>query len=320
MATNNQVKQLARAHYANDDEAFRSCLLQIAANEARKGHAAAAREIKALASQKRAAAKVINLAGNEDLFTVAYPSVRMGDLIVSEEIKLRLERVMREYRQRGKLADYGYENRRRILLEGAPGTGKTMTASVIASELQLPLLTVQMDKLITKYMGETSVKLRQIFESIARMPGVYLFDEFDAIGADRSLDNEVGEMRRILNSFLQFIEADHSQSIILAATNNFEMLDSALFRRFDDVIHYDLPTAGEARELVDHTIGGYDPHFSCSADLAKHMSSLCQAEIVQVCRDAIKDSLLEGAEISESVLQDLCNERMDRYTAVKQVS
>ena len=99
------------------------------------------------------------------------------------------------------------------------------------------------DKLVTKFMGETSAKLRQIFDSIESIVGVYLFDEFDAIGADRSLDNEVGEMRRILNSFLQFIEQDDSESIIVAATNNQKLLDQALFRRFDDVLHYTLPTS-----------------------------------------------------------------------------
>lgn len=290
-----------------------------AAGEARKGHSVAARELKALASQKRVSAKVLNLANNDGLFSVTYPDIRMGDLIVSDEIKARLRRVVREYRQRGKLADYGYENRRRILLEGAPGTGKTMTASVIASELQKPLLTVQMDKPITKYMGETSVKLRQIFDSIARVPGVYLFDEFDAIGADRSLDNEVGEMRRILNSFLQFIEADRSQSIIIAATNNRGMLDPALFRRFDDVLHYELPTEGQARELIDHTIGGYDPSFRCAAKLAAHMVGLCQAEIVQVCDDAIKDSLLGGGKVTETGLLALCDERLGFYGAGRRV-
>ena len=320
MATNDQVKQLAKAHYANDDEAFRSCLLQIAAGEARKGHSSAARELKALADQKRASAKVLNLASNDGLFSVTYPDVRMGDLIVSDEIKARLGRVVREYRQRGKLADYGYENRRRILLEGAPGTGKTMTASVIAFELQMPLLTVQMDKLITKYMGETSVKLRQIFDSIARVPGVYLFDEFDAIGADRSLDNEVGEMRRILNSFLQFIEANRSQSVIIAATNNRDMLDPALFRRFDDVLHYDLPSEEQARELVDHTVGGYDPSFRCSSALATRMAKLCQAEIVQVCDDAIKGSLLGDGDVNETCLLALCDERIGFYGAGKQAS
>lgn len=320
MATNDQVKQLAKAHYANDDEAFRSCLLQIAAGEARKGHVAAARELKALANQKRASAKILNLASNDGLFSVTYPDVRMGDLIVSDEVRARLGRVVREWRQRGKLADFGYENRRRILLEGAPGTGKTMTASVIASELQMPLLTVQMDKLITKYMGETSVRLRQIFDSVERVPGVYLFDEFDAIGADRSLDNEVGEMRRILNSFLQFIEADHSQSIIIAATNNRDMLDPALFRRFDDVIHYDLPSEEQARKLVEHTVGGYDTSFRCSEKLAERMSGLCQAEIVQVCDDAIKDSLLVGGDVTEDALLVLCDERLGLYGAGRWVS
>lgn len=313
MATTDQVKQLAKAHLANDDEAFRSCLLQIAASEARRGHSASAREIKALADQRRPAAKVFTISNNDGLFRVTYPKRRMDDLVASDEVKARLGRVVKEYRQRGKLADYGYENRRRILLEGAPGTGKTMTASIIASELQMPLFTIQMDKLITKYMGETSVKLRQIFESIGRTPGVYLFDEFDAIGADRSLDNEVGEMRRILNSFLQFIEQDHSESVIVCATNNRDMLDPALFRRFDDVLHYDLPTAEQARELVDHTIGGYDPDFRCSAELGSRMAGLCQAEIVQVCDDAIKGALLDGGDVTEEALLELCDERLGFY-------
>ena len=95
---------------------------------------------------------------------------------------------------------------------------------MIAAELDLPLYTIQMDKVVTKFMGETSTKLRQIFDNISTSTGVYFFDEFDAIGADSSLDNEVGEARRILNSFLQFIEQDTSDSIIIAATNNQQLL------------------------------------------------------------------------------------------------
>src|SRR5262249_62234212 len=105
-----------------------------------------------------------------------------------------------------------------------------------------PLLGVRLDGLITKFMGETAAKLRLIFDAMTRTRGVYLFDEFDAIGGDRSLPNDVGEMRRVLNSFLQFLEADDSDSLILAATNHDELLDPALFRRFDDVIRYGPPT------------------------------------------------------------------------------
>ena len=321
MATNDQIKQLVKAHHANDDKAFRSCLLQMAAYEAKRGHATVAREVKVLANQKHEQAKIIKIANNDGLFNVTYPKVHLGDLVVGDGIRSKITRVVKEYRQRGKLADYGYENRRRLLLEGHPGTGKTMTASVIASELGMPLFTVQMDKLITKYMGETSVRLRQIFEAIERNPGVYLFDEFDAIGADRSLDNEVGEMRRILNSFLQFIEEDTSGSIIVAATNNKQMLDAALFRRFDDVLHYEMPTPDQAKQLVDHAVGGFDTNFYASSSLAERMSRLCQAEIVQVCQDAIKESLLEGDEhIDDGRLSSLCDERISLYSADQQAS
>jgi SpoVK/Ycf46/Vps4 family AAA+-type ATPase len=204
-------------------------------------------------------------------------------------------------------------NRRKILIEGSPGTGKTLTASVIASELTLPLYTVQMDKLVTKFMGETSVKLRQVFDSIESMTGVYLFDEFDAIGADRSLDNEVGEMRRILNSFLQFIEQDSSDSIIIAATNNSKMLDQALFRRFDDVLHYSLPTDKEIERLFAYRLKSYDKEFRITNQLIKVADGLSQAEISRVCEDAIKVSILSGNPISQHQVIDLVKERHTIY-------
>lgn len=315
MATNDQVKQLAKAYMDANDDAFRTGLLQIGAAEAKKGHASAAREMKELADRikGRPRGKVVNLGLVEGLFQVSHPKTRFDELIVSETVKDKLRRIIDEYRNRGKLASYGYANRRRILLEGEPGTGKTMTASVIASELGMTLYAVQMDKLITKYMGETSVKLRQIFDSIQRNVGVYLFDEFDAIGADRGIDNEVGEMRRILNSFLQFIEADCSESIIIAATNNKQMLDRALFRRFDDVLHYDLPSVKEAGMIAESVIGGYDPRFYASNELSEKLAQLCQAEIVGVCRDAIKDALLTDIPVTNESVYALCSERLGIY-------
>jgi SpoVK/Ycf46/Vps4 family AAA+-type ATPase len=170
-----------------------------------------------------------------------------------------------------------------------------------------------MDKLVTKFMGETSVKLRQVFDSIETMTGVYLFDEFDAIGADRSLDNEVGEMRRILNSFLQFIEQDTSDSIIIAATNNSKMLDQALFRRFDDVLHYSLPTDKEIERLFVYRLKAYDKEFRITNQLIKVANGLSQAEISRVCEDAIKDSILSGNPISQHQVIDLVKQRHAIY-------
>ena len=120
----------------------------------------------------------------------------------------------------------------RILLEGPPGTGKTMTTAVLAHELDLPLLTIRLDALLSKYLGETASKLRVLFDPAASQRAVYLFDEFDALGGDRA-GNDVGEARRILNSFLLFLESAGPQSIVAAPTNHKSILDRALFRRFD---------------------------------------------------------------------------------------
>jgi AAA+ superfamily predicted ATPase len=205
-------------------------------------------------------------------------------------------------------------NRRKILIEGAPGTGKTLTASIIASELHLPLYTVQMDKLVTKFMGETSVKLRQIFDSIESVTGVYFFDEFDAIGADRSIDNEVGEMRRILNSFLQILEQDNSESIIIAATNNQRVLDKALFRRFDDVLHYSMPSHEDVHRLFHVKFDTFYPSFSLSEKLLEKAVSLSHAEISRVCDDAIKNAILDNAnQLNQDDVSRLLDERLAVY-------
>ena len=221
MATADQVKALIRAHFEHEDEKFKTTVLQIAAYEAMHGHETYARELKKYAEKiGPPKGNIFRLNQQNPMLLMTIPSDRLSDLIVSDDILERIERILNEFRNRNKLQRYGLTNRRRILIEGKPGTGKTFTASVIASELDLPLYTVQMDKVVTKFMGETSVKLRQIFDTVSNSPGIYFFDEFDAIGADRNLDNEVGEARRILNSFLQFIEQDESESTAIICGHN----------------------------------------------------------------------------------------------------
>ena len=140
---------------------------------------------------------------------------------------------------------------------GRPGTGKTLTASALAGELGLPLFVVRLDGLITKFMGETAAKLRLIFEVLNQTRGVYLFDEFDSIGSTRGLSNDVGEIRRVLNSFLQMVDQDNSDSLIIAATNHVGILDRALFRRFDDVIEYDLPDRARIIETLKAKLSAF---------------------------------------------------------------
>ena len=178
-------------------------------------------------------------------------------MVLSAQTKRKLERVIREHRAILVIRDRGLSPRRKLLLIGNPGTGKTLTASVLAKELGLPLFVVRLDGLITKFMGETAAKLRLIFEAINQTRGVYLFDEFDSIGSARGLSNDVGEIRRVLNSFLQMVEQDNSDSLVVAATNRVGVLDRALFRRFDDVIEYDLPDGFRIVETLKSKLGGF---------------------------------------------------------------
>lgn len=317
MATSDQVKSLVKAFCDNDREKFKTVSLQIAAHEAMHGHETVARDIKKLIDGAGRHNSILKINAQNQMLETSLPTDRLNDLVASQEIKDKLWRIINEYRNRNKLAKFGLCNRRRILLEGNPGTGKTFTASVVAGELGLPLYIIQMDKIVTKFMGETSAKLRMIFDEIVNSQGIYLFDEFDALGADRSFDNEVGEARRILNSFLQFIEQDFQDSIVIAATNNQKLLDQALFRRFDDVLHYILPDDEQIKKIFDITLKDYSGTFLYTEKLIDAAKGLCHAEIINACNDSVKESILNGTDISESSVLSHLDERSSIYVSVK---
>ena len=301
MASAEHIKGLIRAHLEQDNARFKTIVLQIAANEARQGHMVVARELKQLSEKLSNINNIVQI-NNNPLLEMYMPNDKISELIVSNNQKIKINRILEEFKNRDKLQAYGLSNRRKILLEGAPGTGKTFTASVIASELGVPLFVVQMDKIVTKFMGETSAKLRLVFEDIKKNIGVYFFDEFDAIGANRSLDNEVGEARRILNSFLQFIEQDDSNSIIIAATNNHRLLDQALFRRFDDVIHYAMPEEDEIRAIFEKKLVKKYYIGNINTSLIDAAKGLSQSEIISACDDCFKSAILYNKQFNEADL------------------
>lgn len=315
MAAGEQIKALIKSHFDNESERFVTLSLQIAANRARLGHTILADDIKKIVdkhklSLPRLKAFTTDLQG---LIIEREPNNRISDLILSDELRERIKRVLLEFRQKDKLQRHGLSNRRKLLLSGPPGTGKTMTASVIARETGLPFYTILIDKMVTKFMGETSAKLRLVFDSIAEKPGVYLFDEFDAIGTERGKDNDVGEMRRVLSSFLQFIEMDESQSIIIAATNNLSILDQALFRRFDDVLNYTYPSKEETIALLANTLTSFKGNYKLDV-IAALVSNLSHAEITQASLDAIKDAILHDKnQVSKAELVKTIKERISVY-------
>jgi SpoVK/Ycf46/Vps4 family AAA+-type ATPase len=214
-------------------------------------------------------------------------------MVLDEELRKQIEHVIIEQRQREHLKEHGFEPQRKLLLVGPPGTGKTMTARVLAGELGLPLFTIQIDGLITKFLGETAAKLRLIFDAIARARALYFFDEFDALGGERGARNDVAEIRRVLTSFLQFLEQDQSESLIVAATNHPNLLDRALFRRFDAVIEYVLPTPEVAVSVMRSRLSMFDTSEINWADVTAAAAGLSHADAVRCSDHAAKKAILE---------------------------
>jgi SpoVK/Ycf46/Vps4 family AAA+-type ATPase len=311
MPTSDQITALIKSHFDKSEERFATIALQIAAHEARIGHTNFANDIKGIIDKFKAQPLKLKPL-NQDMLELVYEKesfFTLSDIVLPVKHKQRIERVLLEYFQRDKLERYGLTNRRKLLLTGPPGTGKTLTASIIARELHLPLYVVMIDKIVTKYMGETSMKLRLIFDLINDNKGVYLFDEFDAIGADRSNENDVGEIRRVLNSFLQFIELDSSESIIIAATNHAKLLDQALFRRFDDVLHYQYPTPTETIQLLKSCLAGFIGSYPLT-EIAEQIHDLSHAEITLACQNAIKHAILfDHQYIEKEILIDCIQQR-----------
>lgn len=319
MATADQIKSLIRSHFSDDAEGFHTIALQVAAYEARQGHGALAHDIRQIVDKARQEKGPKLLRFPEDLTGLVLseePLVPMSALVLQARLRDRIKRIIYEYRQQHKLKGHGLSHRRKILLIGPPGIGKTMSAKVLAHEVRLPLYTIQVDRLVTKFMGETGAKLRQIFDLIQRETGVYLFDEFDAIGGERTLENDVGEMRRVLNAFLQFIDQDLSDSLIVAATNSPKLLDRALYRRFDDVLYYDQPEADERKRLIQNVLGPFiSPRFAWKAAITES-EGLSHAEIDHACRDSIKQAILTDLKfVTANLLRQMLRERQDAYQA-----
>ena len=316
MSTARQIVALLKSHMAGDDAQFYAVAMQLAAHEARQGHGKLAQELRDLVDRAKAAktgierkrsgpVPLVRPTGElANLLSASYPDIRLADMVLTDALDVRLKRVLLEQRQQERLRGHGLVPRRKLLLVGPPGAGKTMTAAALAGELRLPLFTVVLDSLITKFMGETAAKLRLVFEAMETTRGVYFFDEFDAIGSKRSGDrHDVGEIRRVLNSFLQFLEQTDSQGLIVAATNHPDLLDQALFRRFDDVIEYALPDAELAERLLRARLSAFGTKAVAWKKAAEAASGLSHGEIARAADEAAKSSVLAGTtELTADVL------------------
>ena len=316
--------RLLESHIDRNESEILTIALQCAAREARSGRKKNAEIINDLVQKARDASRLGNpyigqtpvgqtrpRAEIQEFVESSDPNLKLSQLILSDSIAQNLMRVIAQQENRKTLRGFGQVPASHVLLFGPPGTGKTYTASAIAGELRIPLFTIRLNSLFSKFFGETAQKIRHLFDHIAQVRGVYFFDEFDAIGTCRSTSNDVGEIRRVLNSVLTFMEEPNStDSLVLAATNQIEVLDEALARRFDEIIEYLQPDKMSARGILKQRLGKFGFTNQDYAKIDPLLAELNQAEIVWAADSAIKEAILaEQSKVSIQTVQDTLRNR-----------
>ena len=321
-----QILAMLRSRAAGDEEQFFTIALQVAAAEARRGRRDMAQELrdaveKARSHSGRGQTVAVPFATPRgdlaDLIELRRSPYRLDDVVLNASLRDRLGDLIREQVRRDWLREHGKTPCRRILFVGPPGSGKTMTAEALAGSLKLPLFLIRLETLITQFMGETAAKLRLAFDETARRRGVYLFDEFDAVGSHRSASNDVAEMRRVLNSFLQFMEEPNAtDSLIVGATNHPDLLDRALLRRFDLVLAFEMPSDDEIRKIIKAYLRPMKYPNLGWRQIVNAGRDLSQSELARAADRAVKSAILDQRDrLTTSEVVSALDERRDMREA-----
>lgn len=295
-----QVTALVDAHVNRDYARFRAVTLQIAAHIAAKS-GPSAEQLRRLVEQQHAVS-LTPLPSASGLLSALPELAALEDMVLAPSVRELLNRVLLEYAQREVLMVHSLLPARKLLFTGLPGVGKTMAAGAISRALELPLFRVELHAVIDSHLGETSKNLGRIFEHVRAMPAVYLFDEFDALGSDRSSTSDGSsagaETRRIVNTLLQLIEDDRSTSLLIAATNHSQSLDPAIFRRFDEIITFPPLGRDELILLVDRALTGFDVGSLDYDAICNTSPNLGHSDLCSVLERVCKDHIITGVPIS----------------------
>jgi SpoVK/Ycf46/Vps4 family AAA+-type ATPase len=319
------LKRVFRAIATDDEVAVGKLLATIVQEERKKGHGLLADQLESITKSKTSSSTqssgyqksspLTNAKTSTDQFhsLTEFPSSKRSELplvtaiprehlrhhiILPPAVEERFQRIEREYVARDRLAHHGFGYKQKILLYGLPGCGKTMSAERLAWNTGLPLLKVRFDTMVSSYLGETASNLREIFEVATKNPCLLFLDECDSLAKSREDTNEVGEMKRVVNTFLQILdEYDSSSGLLVAATNLDKSLDMAVWRRFDDAIEVPKPTEIELEALLKQTLITMAKGTIDWQSIIKKMAGFSAAQAVRVAQDAAKRAILDREEL-----------------------
>lgn len=329
MASAKLLRQLVKSGTEGNQDAFKRISEQLIQEERSKNHHLLANDLeRILYGRRTTATPSLSSLGERlpkdkerglPLLQIREPVRRLEDVVLSDENSSVLNEVLQEHHRAEALSSYGLHPVDRLLFCGPPGCGKTLTAEVLAGELGLPLAIVRIDSVVSSFLGETAANLRQVFDFISSVPMVVLFDEFDALAKERSDDADHGELKRVVNAFLQMLDAYEGKSILVAATNHERILDQAIWRRFDEVLVFESPNLEQLRRLLSIKLSGLRREFDIEdARIAGLFKGMSHADVERVLRRAAKDMVLTGKEfLSERHLQTAIQREDARRTRTK---
>lgn len=317
-----ELKQLFRAYREGDELSFRRAAQEIIAEEEAKNHLALARDLRRimvggidtpLADMVTLPTPPTDREGEWQLAELRRPERSFADLVLSDVAMGRLTAIAAEVSKWDLLDLHGLPRRQRLLFYGPPGCGKTSAAEALASELGWPLVIVRIDAVVSSYLGETASNLRRIFQYAASGSWIVLFDEFDALGKARDDPNEHGEIKRVVTAFLQMLDGFRGSSLLIAATNHEMLLDSALWRRFDEVIEFRRPSVHEIRKLLRHRLRAARHEGLQIEKAATRLRGLPHSAVEKVAWDARRAALLAGLDaVDDEQLQNAINDVLER--------
>ncbi len=317
MARSDLLISLVKASIGGNKTAVRSAVENIIAEEKGKQHNVLAERLTRALQTNGNGSRTLPPSGYENQNRVrealaeVTPKHRLDDIVLNEQTRQNVDQLIEEQQRASLLRAHGLDPRHRVMLVGPPGNGKTSLAEAIAESLAVPFFIIRYEALIGSYLGETAQRLKRVFDFIRTTPCVVFFDEFDAVGKERGDLHETGEIKRVVSSLLMHVDELPSYAVIIAASNHAELLDRAVWRRFQLRLKLPAPTAKELQIYLEKHFKQFDGSPGISpANVVKRLGSVSYAEAEEFILDIRRREVLS---MHEKPLKSILSEQLQAW-------